>query len=58
MGEAMRMWAQRYLWDTDCSGGVERTGGPERVVTSEKDPDFKRRRVGFTSDLEEVEENG
>lgn len=54
----MRMWAQRYLWDTDCSGGVERTGGPERVVTSEKDPDFKRRRVGFTSDLEEVEENG
>lgn len=34
-----------YVW---MRGSVERSGGPERVITNaEPDPNFKRRPIGF-----------
>lgn len=41
-----------YPWDDPAGVTVERSGGPERVVTDKPDPAFVRRPIGFTADLE------
>lgn len=44
-----------YPWNRP-QANVERSGGPERVVTDKPDPDFVRRPIGFTAKLEPTDQ--
>jgi hypothetical protein len=45
-----------FRWRAQVTPSLQFLGGPERVVTDKPDPEFVRRPVGFTANLEPEEE--